>query len=59
MPTTILKVVGQMFLPIQGILDGGAKTPYCVVSSNPLIFSPCCEEDRATNTTEPTYYFYG
>jgi hypothetical protein len=53
------KVVGQMFLPIQAILSGGATTPYCVVFNNPLIFGTCCEEDGAANITEPTYCLCG
>jgi hypothetical protein len=52
------KVVGQMFLPIQAILSGGATTPYCVVSNNLLVFGTC-EEDGAANTTEPTYCLCG
>jgi hypothetical protein len=59
MLTTTFKVVEQMFLPIQAILDGGTTTPYYVVSSNCLIFGPCCEEDGIINITEPTYCFCG
>jgi hypothetical protein len=54
-----LKVVGQMFLPIQAILIGRATIPYCVVSNNLLIFDLCCEEDGTLSTTEPTYYLCG
>jgi hypothetical protein len=59
MLTTIFKVVGQMFLPIQEILNGGTTTPYCVVPSNCITFDPCCEEDGTAITTEPTYYLCG
>jgi hypothetical protein len=59
MLVTILKVARQMFLPIQSILDGGIRTPYCVVCSKCLIFGPCYEEYGATSTTEPTYYLCG
>jgi hypothetical protein len=57
MLATTLKVVDQMFLPIQLILDGGTTTPYCVVCSNYLIFGPCCEEDGVASTTKSTYAF--
>lgn len=59
MLVTTLKVAGQMFLPIQSILDGGTTTPYRVVCSNCLIFGPCCEEDGVASTIEPTYCLCG